>query len=70
MLLCCVRAGQTTLLNCNRTFIDLVLVLDGSQSVEASNFELVRQFASSIVDSMTIGPNASRYASCCAICVW
>ena len=37
-----------------------MLVLDESGSVGATNFESVRQFALTYVDSLTIGPNDNR----------
>jgi hypothetical protein len=52
--------GQA-LSNCTRNNIDLLFILDGSASVQAANFDLMREFAVSIVEFMDISTSTSRF---------
>lgn len=46
--------------DCPIAGIDLVFVLDSSGSIGSSNFQLIREFVTSIVDALEIGPNQSQ----------
>ncbi|KAJ8387954.1 hypothetical protein AAFF_G00148880 [Aldrovandia affinis] len=45
---------------CKAGVLDLVFVIDGSKSVHAKNFKLVKQFVNHIVESLHIGSHATR----------
>ena len=44
---------------CENSGIDLVFVLDGSGSITATRFQLIREFAESVSNTLTIGPQDS-----------
>ncbi|RXM94743.1 Cartilage matrix protein, partial [Acipenser ruthenus] len=39
---------------------DLVFILDSSRSVRPSEYEQVKVFVSKVIESLTVGPNATR----------
>ncbi|XP_056142932.1 matrilin-2-like [Lampris incognitus] len=47
-------------LECGDSIMDLVFVIDGSKSLGLANFELVKQFVSSIVDSLDISSRGTH----------
>ena len=44
---------------CQNSGIDLVFVLDGSGSIRANRFQLIREFVEGVSDALTIGPQDS-----------
>uniref|UniRef100_A0A672FL64 Collagen, type XXVIII, alpha 1b n=1 Tax=Salarias fasciatus TaxID=181472 RepID=A0A672FL64_SALFA len=53
---CCPGCG----LKCSDSPLDLVFIIDGSESVGPQNFELVKDFVNAVVDQMTVSWEASR----------
>ncbi|XP_029975994.1 collagen, type XXVIII, alpha 1a [Salarias fasciatus] len=47
-------------LKCSDSPLDLVFIIDGSESVGPQNFELVKDFVNAVVDQMTVSWEASR----------
>ena len=47
------------LTGCQNSGIDLVFVLDGSGSIRADRFQLIREFVEGVSDALTIGPQDS-----------
>lgn len=55
-------AGLIALSICQEnSAIDIMLVLDGSSSISAANFALMKNFASGLVQSFNVGTNTARF---------
>lgn len=56
MCICCPGCG----LKCRESPLDLVFVIDSSESVGPENFELVKDFVNALIDQMLVSQEAGR----------
>ncbi|XP_038585226.1 matrilin-2-like isoform X31 [Micropterus salmoides] len=57
-----IRTAAATRSNCRNRPIDLVFIIDSSRSVRPAEFEKAKEFLQDMVDSLEIGPDATRVA--------
>ncbi|XP_045919197.1 matrilin-3-like isoform X11 [Micropterus dolomieu] len=57
-----IRTAAATRSNCRNQPIDLVFIIDSSRSVRPAEFEKAKEFLQDMVDSLEIGPDATRVA--------
>ncbi|XP_039898517.1 matrilin-3-like isoform X6 [Simochromis diagramma] len=55
-----IRTNAATRTNCRNRPIDLVFIIDSSRSVRPAEFEKAKEFLVDMVDSLTIGSDATR----------
>ncbi|EGD81156.1 hypothetical protein PTSG_11196 [Salpingoeca rosetta] len=48
--------------NCGRSAVDLLFILDGSGSIGSSNFETMRQFTATVTSFFDVSPDTTRVA--------